>query len=397
MNTASQDASGRGQIAIFAQGFRPFFFGAAIWSVISIGIWIDMLLTGTALPSRFDPLTWHIHEMLFGFVMAAVAGFLLTAIPNWTKRLPISGAPLAALAGLWLAGRIVCLISLTMPAWLAIAADLAFPIVLVTAAGREIIVGKNWRNLVMLVPVTVLGVANLLMHLETNGVAIQSGLGWRLGLAAIIALISLIGGRIIPNFTRNWLLKQNSSALPAQAGWPDKAALGTLLGGLFGWAAFPMSRAVAGLVLLGAVLNLWRLYRWRGVSTGKEPLLLVLHIGYGWIVVGAAMLSLSVLTQRIPEGAAVHALTVGAIGTMILAVMSRATRGHTGRPLTSDASTRLIYILVTLGAMIRISAEFSADWMMSLLLISAGLWSAAFAIFALAYAPMLLWSRDDIQ
>jgi uncharacterized protein involved in response to NO len=144
-------------------------------------------------------------------------------------------------------------------------------------------------------------------------------------------------------------------------------------------------------------LNLWRLYRWRGVSTRKEPLLLVLHIGYGWIVVGAAMLSLSVLTQRIPEGAAVHALTVGAIGTMILAVMSRATRGHTGRPLTSDASTRLIYILVTLGAMIRISAEFSANWMMSLLLISAGLWSAAFAIFALAYAPMLLWSRDDIQ
>lgn len=397
MNTASQNASGRGNFAIFAQGFRPFFFGAAIWAVIAIGIWVDMLLTGAALPSRFDPLAWHIHEMLFGFVMAAVAGFLLTAIPNWTKRPPISGAPLAALAGLWLAGRIACLISLMMPAWLAVAADLIFPIILVAAAGREIIAGKNWRNLVMLVPVTVLGVANLLMHLETDGVAIAAGLGWRLGVAAIIALISLIGGRIIPNFTRNWLLKQNSSALPAQAGWPDKAALGTLLGGLFGWAAFPMSRAVAGLVLLGAVLNVWRLYRWRGVSTGKEPLLLVLHIGYGWIVVGAAMLSLSVLTQRIPEGAAVHALTVGAIGTMILAVMSRATRGHTGRPLTSDAITRLIYILVTLGAMIRISAEFSADWMMSLLLISAGLWSAAFAIFALTYAPMLLWSRDDIQ
>jgi uncharacterized protein involved in response to NO len=397
VNTASQNASGGETFAIFAQGFRPFFFGAAIWAVIAIGIWVDMLLTGAALPSRFDPLAWHIHEMLFGFVMAAVAGFLLTAIPNWTKRLPISGAPLAALAGLWLAGRIVCLISLMMPAWLAIAADLAFPIVLATAAGREIIAGKNWRNLVMLVPVTLLGISNLLMHLETDGVAIAAGLGWRLGLVAVIALISLIGGRIIPNFTRNWLMKHDASALPAQAGWPDKAALGTLQVGLLGWAILPKSSAVACIVLLGAALNLWRLYRWRGISTAKEPLLFVLHIGYGWTIIGTALLGLSVLTPRVPEGAAIHALTVGAIGTMILAVMSRATRGHTGRPLTSDASTRLMYILVTLGAIVRISAEFSAEWAMSLLLISAGLWSAAFAIFVLSYASMLLWSRDDIQ
>ena len=396
MTTASQRSSRSGEFAIFAQGFRPFFFGAAVWSVAAIGIWVAMLTTGAALPSRFDPLTWHIHEMLFGFVMAAIAGFLLTAIPNWTKRLPISGAPLAGLAGLWLVGRLVCLFSALMPAWLSIGSDLAFPVILVAAAAREIVAGKNWRNLAMLAPVTVLGFSNLLMHLEANGAPIAPGLGWRLGMVAIVALISLIGGRIIPSFTRNWLVKQNSSQLPAPIGWPDGAALGSLLVGLFGWAAFPGSHAIAYLVLLGAAMNLWRLYRWRGLSTAKEPLLLILHIGYGWVILGAAMLGLSVITTWVPEGAAIHALTVGAIGTMILAVMSRATRGHTGRPLTTDTSTRLIYILVTLGALVRISAEFSTDETMLLLLISAGLWCAAFSLFAWAYAPMLLLSRDNV-
>ena len=141
-----------------------------------------MLTTGAALPSRFDPLTWHIHEMLFGFVMAAIAGFLLTAIPNWTRRLPVSGVPLAVLAGLWLLGRIVCLVSALIPAWIAAAADLSFPVVLVGVVAREIIAGRNWRNLPMVAPVSVLGVANLLMHLEAEDVGIPSGLGWRLGL-----------------------------------------------------------------------------------------------------------------------------------------------------------------------------------------------------------------------
>jgi len=268
-------------------------------------------------------------------------------------------------------------------------------VVLVGAAAREIVAGRNWRNLAMLAPVSVLGISNLLMHLEANGAPIAPGLGWRLGMMAIVALISLIGGRIIPSFTRNWLVKQNSSQLPAPIGWPDGAALGSLLVGLFGWAAFPSSHVIAYLVLLGAAMNLWRLYRWRGLSTAKEPLLLILHIGYGWVILGAAMLGLSVLTTWVPEGAAIHALTVGAIGTMILAVMSRATRGHTGRPLTADAPTRLIYVLVTLGALVRISAEFGTDWATILLYASAALWAAAFVIFAVAYAPMLLLARTN--
>ena len=150
MSTAKQSSTSASRLAIFSQGFRPFFFGAAIWAVMAIAIWIAMLRTGMTLPSRFDSLTWHMHEMLFGFVMAAIAGFLLTAIPNWTKRLPISGAPLAGLAGLWLAGRVACLLSALMPIWLAVGLDLAFPAALVAAAAREIVAGRNWRNLVIL-------------------------------------------------------------------------------------------------------------------------------------------------------------------------------------------------------------------------------------------------------
>lgn len=394
MSTAKQSSTSASRLAIFSQGFRPFFFGAAIWAVMAIAIWIAMLRTGMTLPSRFDSLTWHMHEMLFGFVMAAIAGFLLTAIPNWTKRLPISGAPLAGLAGLWLAGRVACLLSALMPIWLAVGLDLAFPAALVAAAAREIVAGRNWRNLVILTPVTILGIADLLMHLEANGVSIATGLGWRLALVAVVALISLIGGRIIPSFSRNWLVKENATVLPAPAGLPDKAALVTLIASLLGWVAFPHSRLIACFILFGAALNLWRLYRWRGISTAKEPLLLILHVGYAWVIIGATLLGLSVLTSSIPETAAIHALTVGAIATMILAVMSRATRGHTGRPLTADSPTRLIYGLITLGALARLWAAFGTDWTMSLLYASAALWSAAFATFAIAYAPMLLLSRD---
>ena len=173
------------------------------------------------LPTRFDPLAWHIHEMLFGFVMAAVAGFLLTAIPNWTGRLPVRGRPLAMLAGLWLLGRIACLISADLPAWLAIVADLSFPVALLAVAAREIIAGRNWRNLPMTAPLGIFIIADLLMHLESLDIAVPVGLGWRLGLAAPILLISVIGGRIIPSFTRNWLSKRHSARLPA-APWRDR-------------------------------------------------------------------------------------------------------------------------------------------------------------------------------
>ncbi|MGP0061574.1 MAG: NnrS family protein [Beijerinckiaceae bacterium] len=376
--------------AWLTQGFRPFFLAAGAWSAAALALWIVLLSTGIALPSRFDSLTWHIHEMLFGFVMASVAGFLLTAVPNWTKRLPVRGLPLAILVGLWLVGRIACLVSALVPAWLAIAADLAFPAALVAVTAREIAAGRNWRNLPMVAPVTVLGIANLLMHLEASGLDLPAGLGWRLGLAAVAVLISVIGGRIVPSFTRNWLAKRQEAELPTPHGAIDRAALGVLHAGLFGWAFVPELRPLGLVLLLAAALNLWRLVRWRGDATLAEPLLIILHLGYAWLVVGTALLGLSTLGADVAPSAAIHALTTGAIGTMILAVMTRATRGHTGRDLSADRSTTLIYTLVTLAAVTRVAAAFGEAWMMPLLVVSACLWIAAFGLFTLAYGPMLV-------
>ncbi|MGA8816974.1 MAG: NnrS family protein [Xanthobacteraceae bacterium] len=379
--------------AFFSQSFRPFFLAAGLWSAVALAAWIIMFVTGTAVPSRFDPLAWHIHEMLFGYVMATIAGFLLTAVPNWTQRLPVSGSPLALLAGLWLLGRIACLFSALVPAWIATAADLAFPVVLVGVVVREIVAGRNWRNLAVVAPVSVLGVANLLMHLEANGVAAPSGLGWRLGLAAVIALISVMAGRIVPSFTRNWLAKRPGSNLPATSGRIDLAALVILQAGLVGWAFLPAFRPIGLLLLLGAAVNLWRLSRWRGIATAAEPLLLVLHVGYAWLVLGVALLGLAALGADVPLSAAIHALTVGAIGIMTLAVMTRATRGHTGRSLSADRITVLIYGLVTLAAITRIAAAFSAIWTTPLLIIAACLWISTFAGFVFAYGSMLILPR----
>jgi uncharacterized protein involved in response to NO len=392
MSIADRRGGQRVVPAFLSFGFRPFFLLGALWSAAALLVWIVIFVAGGSLPSRFDPLGWHIHEMLFGFVMATIAGFLLTAIANWTGRQPVSGALLALLAALWLFGRLVCLISAFLPAWLAAAGDLAFPALLAGAIAREIIAGRNWRNLPMIGAVTVLGIANLLMHLEAAGVSVPPGLGWRLGLAAVIVLISVVGGRIVPSFTRNWLAKRQTQNLPSPPGIIDRAALGTLHAGLFGWALAPDFPALGVLLLVSAALNLWRLIRWRGAATAAEPLLFVLHVGYAWMVLGAALLGLSMLDPDVPLTAAVHTLTAGAIGTMTLAVMTRATRGHTGRELSADRVTSAIYLLVNLAAVMRVTAAF---WSMPLLVGSACLWIAAFVGFVLCYSPMLLLAKPS--
>jgi uncharacterized protein involved in response to NO len=394
MNTAIDSTPARSTPAVLTQGFRPFFLAAGLWSIAALAIWIVMLATGSTLPSRFDPLSWHIHEMMFGFVMAAIAGFLLTAIPNWTRRLPINGLPLALLVGLWLLGRLICLVSAFVPFWMSAAADLSFPVVLVAVAAREIVAGRNWRNLPMVVPVTVLGIANLLMHLETEGFAVPAGLGWRLGLAAVIILISVVAGRIVPSFTRNWLAKRGASELPSSHGVVDRVALGILHLGLLGWAFDLEGRYVGAVLLLGAALNLWRMLRWRGTATRAEPLLVILHIGYGWLVIGAGLLGLTTLGVDVPLSAAIHTLTAGAVGTMILAVMTRTTLGHTGRTLSANRVTGLIYVLVGLAAVVRVAAAFEADWTMPCLIASACFWIAGFGLFLLSYGPFLLKPRD---
>jgi uncharacterized protein involved in response to NO len=391
VNLLAADAATHRPVPTFlTYGFRPFFLAAGLWSASALLLWIVMFATGSTIPSRFDPLAWHIHEMLFGFVMAAVAGFLLTAIPNWTGRLAVRGRPLALLASLWLLGRIACLISADLPAWLAIVADLSFPVALLAVAAREIIVGRNWRNLPMTAPLAVFIIADLLMHLESLDMPVPSGLGWRLGLAAPILLISVVGGRIIPSFTRNWLFKRHSARLPAAHGAVDSAAVGLLCAGIIVWAVLPDFRPAGMILVVAAIVNAWRLVRWAGGATWAEPLLFILHVAYAWVVIGTALLGLSILDAGVPVASAIHALTAGAIGTMILAVMPRVTLGHTGRDLTANRATIAIFVLINAAGITRVSASWNTDDMMILLALSAACWMVAFGLFEIAYGPMLL-------
>ncbi len=393
MKVSAALAKKRESPALLALAFRPFFLAASLWAALARALWIVLFVTGAVLPSRFDPLTWHIHEMLFGFVMAAIAGFMLTAIPNWTGRRPIQGLPLAGLIVLWLLGRVACLFSVLIPFWLAAAIDLAFPGVLFLVVAREIVVARDWRNLAIPAPIAVLGLADLLIYLENADLGVSAGLGWRLGLAAIVMLMSVIGGRIIPNFTRNWLVKRGVATGPGVHGLIDRAALGALHAGLLGWAIFPAFRPLGALLLLAAALNLCRLARWRGSATLSEPLLAILHLGYLWIVVGAALLGVSILTNTVPEAEAIHALTAGAIGTMVIAVMTRVARGHTGRLLQADRVTTLIYLTISAAAVARVVAAVAGGSSILLLSISAVLWIMGFALFAVSYGPMLLSAR----
>jgi len=372
---------------LLTAGFRPFFLAAAGWGTLAMAAWLPLLTGALELPSRFDPLSLHIHEMLFGFIMAAVGGFLLTAIPNWTGRPPVAGLPLAVLLGLWMLGRIACLVSATLPFWLVVVADLSFAVALEVVAARELLAAGNRRNYALLAPVMLLAIANLLTHLQLQ-------IGLRLGIAVVIVLISVVGGRIVPAFTRNWMNARGIRPVPPSAGMLDRIALGTLHAGMIAWTFLPNWLPVGVLLLIAAGLNLVRLARWRGIATLEEPLLLILHVGYLWLVVGVALLGLSLISDLVPTAAAVHALTAGAMGTMSLAVMTRATLGHTGRVLRADRVTMLIYALASASAVVRIVATWVADGQMDLYQVAAVAWVGAFALFAAEYGPMLLAPRQ---
>ncbi|HET6520332.1 MAG TPA: NnrS family protein [Geminicoccaceae bacterium] len=381
---------------LLRHGFRPFFLGAGLWAAAALGLWLAALGGRLALPTAFDPVTWHAHEMIFGFAMAAVAGFLLTAVPNWTGRMPLQGLPLAGLALLWLAGRAAVACSGQIGAAPAAAVDLAFPAVLLAAVLREILAGRNWRNLPVCAAVAVLLLANALTHLAALGLAATAGIGLRLGIATLTALIALIGGRVVPSFTTNWLKKRGETRLPAPFGPVDRAALALTLAALLVWTALPEAAPAAALALAAGLAQAVRVARWRGHRTLAEPLVWVLHLGYAWVPAGLLLLGIAGLwPAALPATAALHALTAGAVGTMTLAVMTRATLGHTGRPLTAGAGTTAIYLLVTAAAAGRVASPLLPDLHLALLTASGLCWVAAFGLFAAVYGPKLLAARAD--
>ena len=330
-------------------------------------VWLAAYVHGYTPAGSLPAMFWHAHEMVYGFGMAVVAGFLLTAIPNWTGRLPVRGLPLALLALLWVAGRIAMLV----PAVALL--DLAFPVALIVVVARELIAGRNWRNLPMLAALALLFAGNLLFHLGVYD-------GLRLGIATLLMLIALVGGRIVPSFTRNWLAKKGPrTPLPAPESGYDRGALLLTLAALASWV---LSLAPWLLVAAGIALAV-RLARWRGHATLTEPLVLILHAGYAWLAVGLILLGLEV-------PAALHALTVGAIGTMTLAVMTRASLGHSGRALVADGATQAIYVLITLAALLRVLSPLAGAQAVLVTSLAGLAWSAAFATFTVHYGRFLV-------
>ena len=378
--------------ALFSQGFRPFFLAAGVAAVAYVALWIAMLTGNLEMPTAFPFVLWHAHEMIFGVIGAVVAGFILTAIPNWTGRMPLQGWGLIALFSLWLAGRGAVAFSAVVGGMPAAVIDLSFLTGLMAVALREVAAGRNWRNLPVVFAIGLLAVANGLTHAEAMGL-LGGGIGPRLGVAVIVMLIALIGGRIIPSFTGNWLAK-TKPAVPRPVPFDafDRVALVVTLAAFTAWVASPYGALAAyGLTAAGA-LHLVRMARWRGLHTASDPLVWTLHLSYLWVPVGLILLGASGLLNGLPQSAGLHALTTGAMGGMVLAVMTRATLGHTGRDLKADLPTALVYLLVYLAAVARVSAGLGMDHGMMLTL-SAVLWCAAFAMFCLRYGPILLRPR----
>lgn len=376
---------------LFSYGFRAFFLGAAVWACGAMGLWIFALTGRLDLAEGYGAAAWHQHEMLFGFASAVLAGFLLTAVPNWTGRLPVSGRPLILLFSLWVIGRVAMLApQLTGNLWAA-GIDSVFLPTLLFICVREIVAGKKWADLKVVAGLAILSAANICFHVETilEGTPDFSP---RFAVAAYIGLVIVVGGRILPSFTRNWLAKQDATRLPAPYSRFDTATIAVSVAALLAWAFSPEAPLTALVAIGAATLQAIRLYRWRGWSAFAEPIVGILHIAYLFVPLGFLVMSASV--QGLMDGpAAMHVLTIGTVATMMLAVMTRATRGHTGRELHASPTTNLSYAAIVACALVRpLTSVFPEHT--NLLHALAGLtWLSAFGLYLYEYGPMLVRKR----
>jgi uncharacterized protein involved in response to NO len=376
---------------LLSYGFRPFFLLGSIYAALAVLAWLPLFNGELALRTAFGPIDWHVHEMLYGYLPAVMTGFLLTAIPNWTGRLPIQGLPLLVLVVVWLSGRVAVIFSAEIGWLLAAIIDVGFLVLVVAAIVREIVAGKNWRNLRVVALVTLLLAGNIAFHIEAHfhGAAEY---GARIGIATMVLLISVIGGRIIPSFTRNWLVRENPGRLPAPFARFDVVVIGFNAATLALWTAQPAGRSTAAALAIAAVLNIVRLARWAGDRTWRDRLVLVLHVGYAFVPLGFLLASASAI-DIVTADTGVHAWTVGAAGTMTLAVMTRASLGHIGHALTASVMTQAIYAAVVVAALARICSSLEPDFRDLLLHITAFAWCFAFFGFAASFGPTLIGSK----
>ena len=388
MTDTTREQSRVQEPAFFSYGFRPFFLSAALFAGVAIPAWVLMLAGAGNWNFFYAPREWHVHEMLFGFLPAVIAGFLLTAMPNWTERPPIKGMPLMCLWSVWLAGRLVIAIP-WLPPFLSAIIDGAFLVTLAIIAWREIAIGKAWDRAPIGVLISLYAGANLLFH----SMALRSGetdLPERMALAVIILLLALIGGRVVPSFTIDFLSEHGMSQQPTPFSRFDGVAI--LLAGIaaVAWTVQPETITTGELLVMAGLIHLIRLLRWYGWVTWREPLVLILHLGYGWLALALLILGSAILGVGLRPTDAVHALTTGAVGSMTLAIMTRASLGHTGRPRHANPLTVMIYLLVNLGAVLRVFGPATSLSTPLILGLSAMAWSGAYLLFALVYGRYLL-------
>ncbi|MEW6644918.1 MAG: NnrS family protein [Pseudomonadota bacterium] len=383
--------------AILGGGFRPFFLGAALWAAAAVAVWLPFLSGTVAIPTAFSPVDWHVHEMIYGYGAAVVAGFLLTAVPNWTGRLPIAGWPLGWLFALWAAGRIAVFASAAIGAMPAALIDSAFLVVFACMVGREIAVGRNQRNLKVVVLVLLLAIANAAFHAEA-AVKGAATLSTRAGLAVIVFLILLIGGRVVPSFTHNWLARQGEATRPVPFGRPDGVVMVLSAIALVMWIVVPDWHGAGAILLAAGAANLWRLSRWLGWRTRSDVLVLVLHLGFLLTTLGFVSAGISAFRPDLaPPVLGIHIWAIGGIGTMTLAMMTRATLGHTGRSLSASKPTQLIYLAVLIALVARGAAVLLPGILFPLLYVAVAAWCVAFAGFSFVYGAMLVRPRRPAE
>lgn len=381
---------------IWSIGFRPFFLFGSLSGVLLIVYWSLAFFTGDLPALYFDAISWHAHEMLYGFTIAIIAGFLLTASANWTATRPLSGQKLTGLFILWLSGRILfalALLGVPLPVWLISLVDVLFLPILLLALAPPLIKAKQLRNLQFLPVLALLSIGNLLTHLGALEVVspTMGTKGIYLGLDLILIIMIIIGGRIVPAFTGNalkgvqvktWYWVENSVMVSV---WLfvllDFLEEGT---GISAWVS-----------LAAGILNFVRLSGWGWQKTQGTPLLWVLHLGYLWICLGFVLVFLSDYFGLLPRSVSIHAFTAGAMGTFIIGMISRVSLGHTGRVMQLPRGFVVAYYCVSLGALSRVVSGFAPEWYGEGILISGLLWALGFALFILFYSRILLSPRAN--
>lgn len=368
--------------------FRPFYLGAALLAALIVPLWVAVFLGGINWTATQQPLLWHAHEMLFGFAIAVIVGFLMTAGKTWTGLATPRGPALGFLILLWLSARVA---SLVAPYAVFAVLDLALLPIVGLIFLRLLLRSKNWRNVPLAFILLLLSLVNLTFHLSATGaIDLEPMSSLYAGLGFIVMIECVIAGRVVPFFTATAL---NIKIEPVV--WLERSALAATAIGLVLWVAGWHSGLAAAALALASLLNLSRQLRWQPLATLGRPIVWILHFSYAWLSVGLALLAMAQLGW-LTTSYGVHALAVGATGGLIIGMMTRTSRGHTGRPLQVDALETAAYLLVMLAAVLRVLLPLLVPaWYTYALMASASAWSAAFLIFLWRYTPWLLAARGD--